>query len=246
MINPRLSILTATFNAGKHLPGLIESLKNQTDQDFEWIVADGGSTDDTLSVIERLCKDMKYLSVDSRSDYGIYDALNRAIKKSTGDYYLVAGADDQFEPKAVENFKKGISCSDAELVSARIKVNGKVKRERKPSWLWLYGASAKVSSHAVGTAIRTKLHSEFGFYSKKYQIYADGHFMLRVIKSGAKVELMDFVSGSYSTEGVSNRNQMISFSEQFRSQIENGSSWFLQLIVFSLRISKWGFKGALK
>ena len=246
MNSPRLSILTATFNAGKNLRGLIESLKNQTDQDFEWIVADGGSTDDTLSLLESSCKGMKYLTVDSQSDCGIYDALNRAIKKSTGDYYLVAGADDQFEPNAVEDFKKSICDSNAELVSARIKVNGKVRRERKPSWLWLYGASAKLSSHAVGTAIRTKLHSDFGFYSMKYRIYADGHFMLKVIKSGAKIELTDFVSGSYSTEGFSNRNQMISFSEQFRSQIENGSNWFLQLIIFSLRISKWAFKGALR
>lgn len=245
MNNQKLSILTATFNAEQHLPRLIESLNNQTDQDFEWIVADGGSTDDTLILIERLGKDLKYVTVDSQPDCGIYDALNRAIKKSACDYYLVAGADDQFEPNAVEYFKKAIACSNADLISARIKINGKVKGERKPSWLWLYGASAKVSSHAVGTAIRKNLHSNFGFYNMKYQIYADSHFMLKVINSGAKIDLKDFVSGSYSTEGISNRNQMISFSEQFRSQVENGSNWLLQLIIFSFRIMKWGFKGAL-
>lgn len=246
MNNLRLSILTATYNSAQHLPRLIESLKNQTDQEFEWIIADGKSTDDTLILIESLGKDLKHVNVDSQADCGIYDALNRAINKSTGDYYLVAGADDEFEPNAVKNFKKAINATNADLVSARIKVNGSVKREKQPSWLWLYGASAKVSGHAVGTAIRTKLHTDFGFYSKKYQIYADGHFMLKVIKSGANIELKDFVSGQYSTGGTSNRNQMISFSEQFRSQIENGSNWALQLIVFSLRISKWACRGALR
>lgn len=46
----RLSIITATFNTDEFLPRLIDSLKSQSDPDFEWIVADGGSTDETLVI----------------------------------------------------------------------------------------------------------------------------------------------------------------------------------------------------
>jgi glycosyltransferase involved in cell wall biosynthesis len=48
-----ISIITATFNSASVLPRLIDSLIEQTDQDFEWIVADGGSRDETLRIIEK-------------------------------------------------------------------------------------------------------------------------------------------------------------------------------------------------
>lgn len=246
MTNPRLSILTVTYNASDQLPQLINSLKNQTDGDFEWVVADGGSTDASLDLLYSAKKKLQSVVIDSRPDCGIYDALNRAVAIACCDYYLVAGADDLFDADAVKNFKKSIASSDADFITAKIRAGYSINRERKPSWLWLYGASARVSGHAIGTAINKQVHNEVGLYDKRYQIYADGHFMLKAIKAGSRVSKHVFISGTYSLEGISNRNQMISFSEQFRSQVENGSNWILQLAIFCLRLIKWGLKGPLQ
>ena len=83
---PLISIVTATYNAAAHLQGLIASIKAQTDRDFEWVVADGSSSDDTLDILKRI--EGVSMLVDSQPDYGIYDAFNRAIKLARGDYYL--------------------------------------------------------------------------------------------------------------------------------------------------------------
>ena len=90
--NGKLSIITATYNSAKHLPALIASLRAQTCQDFEWVVADGNSTDGTVELLKQVT-DLK-LSWVSQHDFGIYDAMNKAIQRSQSEYYLVIGSDD--------------------------------------------------------------------------------------------------------------------------------------------------------
>ena len=91
-----LSIITATLNSIEYLPKLIDSLRKQKDREFEWVVADGASTDGTLELLKSVT-DLDIL-ITSESDFGIYDALNRGIKVCSGDYYLVLGDDDFYIP----------------------------------------------------------------------------------------------------------------------------------------------------
>ncbi|MHC1733557.1 MAG: glycosyltransferase [Bacteroidales bacterium] len=89
---PFISIITATYNAAQHLSHLIASLRGQSIGNFEWVVADGGSTDGTLEILSQV--DDLNIIVDSRPDCGVYDAFNRAVSLSSGDYLLFLGADD--------------------------------------------------------------------------------------------------------------------------------------------------------
>ena len=93
-MNTSVSILTPTFNSAVLLPRLVESLLCQTDQDFEWVVQDGGSDDNTLSILYEAQSSMRNLKINSCKDFGIYDALNKALRASSGVYYLVVGSDD--------------------------------------------------------------------------------------------------------------------------------------------------------
>jgi len=99
---PAISIITATFNASSQLPDLITSLRAQSDRDFEWIVIDGGSTDSTVELLHG-CGDL-VTSMVSEPDFGIYHAINKGIRLSRADYYLVVGADDRLAQHAIENF----------------------------------------------------------------------------------------------------------------------------------------------
>lgn len=239
MSDVKLSIITATYNAAEHLPRLIESLLAQTDQDFEWVVADGASTDGTLELLEQVRPKFKRLIVDSRPDFGIYDALNRAVKLASGDYYVVLGADDIFYKNAIDQFKSGCAENPADFVSAAVKISGGIRRYRSPRWVWLFGPNAVISSHAVGTAIKRGIHDKFGFYDLSYRIYADSAFMLKCFSSGCRVANVPFLAGEFCAEGVSNNNKLISFTEQFRAQITIGASALLQGILLVLRIVKW-------
>ena len=98
-MNAIISVLPVTFNAIDMLPGLIDSLKAQTDRCFEWIVVDGASTDGTIELIKS-SNDIVTQWI-SEPDFGIYHAMNKAIQLATGDYYLVVGADDRFKARCI-------------------------------------------------------------------------------------------------------------------------------------------------
>lgn len=236
---PALSIVTATYNAAEHIPRLIGALEAQTDQNFEWVVADGGSTDGTLDILHDAAKRLKHVKIDSHPDFGIYDALNRAIKMCNGDYYLVAGADDVFFPQAIADYKVAIAASGADLVTACIESGGCVQGPRQRQWPWLYGPFAFVSGHAIGVALRRLLHDRYGYYSRQFPIAADQLFLLKAIDGGASVSVQKFVAGRFECAlGTSGQDVLGNLLEGYRVQVAMGNSLVLQSILVILRIMK--------
>ncbi|MBQ7482227.1 MAG: glycosyltransferase, partial [Lachnospiraceae bacterium] len=103
---PSVSIITVTYNSGATLKRTIESVLAQTAAPREYIIVDGCSTDDTLSIAEsfRETFDEKGISysVISEPDNGIYDAMNKGIRLAMGDIIGMINSDDWYEPCAVE------------------------------------------------------------------------------------------------------------------------------------------------
>lgn len=97
MSTPFFTIITATYNAASTLPRLLESLVAQTYCDFNWVVQDGGSTDNTLAIIKKWQDKLPAISLESMQDKGVYDAWNRALDREQGklgQWVLFIGADD--------------------------------------------------------------------------------------------------------------------------------------------------------
>jgi glycosyltransferase involved in cell wall biosynthesis len=94
----KISILTPSFNSGKYIKRAIESVLIQQYKNFEHIIADGGSTDKTLSIIQSY----EHLVYTSGPDLGQSDAMNKAFKMSNGDIIVYLNADDEFLPKAFD------------------------------------------------------------------------------------------------------------------------------------------------
>ncbi|MGJ0484853.1 MAG: glycosyltransferase [Methylomicrobium sp.] len=231
--NRRISIVTATFNAAKNLPDLIESLRNQTDRDFHWIVADGASSDGTLDLLNAI-DDLDIL-VLSQPDFGIYDALNRAIKAVDGEYYIVCGADDLFNADAIANFRLAIDHSHADIVTAHAKYGNKIlhPKNRAP---WLWGHRAYIAAHTLATAYKKNLHQRFGYYSSKYPIAADQLFVMQACKAGIKPYETDFIVGEIGRAGVSSIDRSGNATEVFRVQLDLGSPKWLQIPILFLRL----------
>ena len=230
-----LSVITPTLNARRYLPDLIESLRSQSDQEFEWIVPDGGSTDGTLELLADVT-DLN-LTFDSCADFGIYDALNRAVKECPTDYYLVCGADDRLSENAIHNYKKEILESKADSITATIRIKNNVVEPK--GFPWLYGMKAFISSHSVGAIFKKSLHKKYGYYSKLYPISSDKLFVERAIASGVSVKKADFVAGTYSGGGMSSKNNVAeTLCENFCIQIAIGRNKLVQLLLLCLRIIK--------
>jgi glycosyltransferase involved in cell wall biosynthesis len=233
-----ITVVTATFNAELHLPRLVKSLEEQTDPDFEWVVADGGSVDDTLKILNSSANKLRNVKVSTRTDFGIYDALNGAIQNSTSEYYLVVGADDWLESRCIENFKKSMREQTADIYTAAIAYeNGGVKKQPRKA-RWLYGMGALVTGHSVGSVYRKSLHLNNGFYSKKYPIAADCYFVLEAYKSGSSIRECNFLAGYFGQGGVSSVDVLGSICELYRIQIAMGENKFIQTIILFLRLLK--------
>lgn len=197
-----ISIITATFNAENDLEKLISSLRAQSCRQFQWIVADGGSTDRTLEIIKSNSDLVSKLIPGP--DFGIYHALNKAIAEVETKYYLTLGADDLLHANAVELFNKASECSDADFISAPVRTSDGMILSPMRGNAFRYGHLAYVSQHSVGTLIKRQLHDIVGLYSRRYPIAADRHFILKSVeKHGCTVQAESFEAGIYSCGGIS-------------------------------------------
>ena len=180
------SIITVCLNA----PGLeltCESIVNQTFQDFEWIVIDGGSNGSTLSVFEKYKYRMDYFV--SEIDGGIYDAMNKGISRASGEWVNFMNAGDCFVGNDVlqsifmerhEYLKYDVIYGDAIF-----DYSNSPTRKFFPSETELKKIFFAVDSlNHQSTFIKRKAFYDFGHYDTAYKIIADGVFFLRLYING--------------------------------------------------------------
>lgn len=94
-MKPLFTIITVTYNASSTLTPTMESVRNQTFTDFEHLIIDGSSKDNTLQIAESLSKANK-TKIFSEQDSGLYDAMNKGIDKACGDYLIFLNSGDAF------------------------------------------------------------------------------------------------------------------------------------------------------
>ena len=97
---PKVSVYIPTYNCAEYLSDAIESILNQTYQDFELIIIDDGSTDNTKEVLGKYKGKLRYVY---KENGGIGSARNRGIKESTGEYIAQCDADDLWLPEKLEH-----------------------------------------------------------------------------------------------------------------------------------------------
>jgi len=229
-----ISVITATFNSENCLPNLIMSLINQTDKNFTWIVSDGGSNDSTLEIVRSVVGiDVVLLS---SKDFGIYDALNKAIEVCDSDYYVVAGSDDVFKLDAIAVYRESL-CTTPDIVAAWVEKNGKLMTPKHNKPASLVSQKKYIAAHSVGTLIKTELHKRVGLYSKKYPIAADQLFIMKAcFVENVDVAECRRVVGVFGTSGVSSTDLVGSITEFYRVQLDVGMNRFTQLCIMIYKI----------
>ncbi|WP_300494105.1 glycosyltransferase [Marinobacter sp.] len=234
---PSIAIVTATFNSEAVLPGLIESLKAQSDNNFEWVVRDGGSSDRTVELVRAAQEAGMNVNLRSEPDFGIYDALNRGVRETSATHYLVAGSDDQFEVDAVAQYRASVLESHAPFVAANIRSAFRTVRPKGGSLMlnkqWVF-----VAGHSLGVLIEKKMHDRYGYYPKKYPIGADQYFLEKAYLAGERFHQADFVAGTFGEAGVSSVDVLGALTEAFRIHVDLTGKVLLNFLVFSLRLLK--------
>jgi glycosyltransferase involved in cell wall biosynthesis len=175
----KLSIITINLNNCSGLERTIESVINQTSADFEFIIIDGASTDGSRELIN------KYPSAISNwisePDNGIYDAMNKGINLSRGEYLLMLNSGDVLHEN--DTIKKVIDLGlDRDLIYGNILWIGKEKQfiTTFPEKL-TYNFFLISSLGHQGTFIRRELHLLTGLYDSTYKIVADWCFLFSAL-----------------------------------------------------------------
>lgn len=214
-LHPLVSVITVCLNSRKDIEKTILSVINQTYSDLEYIIIDGASDDSTLDIIQ------KYGSSISRwisePDEGIYDAMNKGIKLSSGDWLIFMNSGDYF--------------SDANVVAKIIKIYNKDKNSLNKTGL-IYGNALAVNeefgiNYRLGKKINgikdfyfsferqpichqavffcRDLFKEFGTYNKKFILLGDYEWFIRFFSSnsGYITKFIDIDIVKFQMDGLS-------------------------------------------
>lgn len=112
----KVSIIVPTYNSEKYIEKCIETVQNQTYKDYEMIIINDGSTDNTLSVIQEKMEMYKWIRVISIENHGQGYARNLALKEAKGDYIMFLDSDDLLEPKTLEVAVARIEADNSDVV----------------------------------------------------------------------------------------------------------------------------------
>lgn len=111
-MTPKISVIIATYNSGKTLQGALNSVINQSFQEWECVIVDGVSKDDTLDIIKKYAKKDIRIKWKSESDKGIYDAMNKGVTQAVGEWIFVLGSDDELLPDGLKAFEEYMDEAD--------------------------------------------------------------------------------------------------------------------------------------
>jgi len=170
-----LSIITVNKNNAAGLEKTIQSVVCQTSHDYEYIIIDGASDDESVNIIKKHANKINYWV--SEPDTGIYNAMNKGIRKAQGDYCLFLNSGDWLiEPKTLENVFSEIKGKEADIFySDKSKSDNTLKQYPYDLSLMIL---VKHTINHQNTLIKRSLFSDHGFYNENLAISSDWEFIL--------------------------------------------------------------------
>lgn len=245
----KISIITATYNSAATIRCTIDSILSQSYQDWEHIIIDGGSKDNTLDIIREY--EPEYagrLVLKSEPDKGIYDAMNKGIKMTSGDIIGILNSDDFYSSHLILS-KIADSFADVDAIYGDIHfVNDEdlSKTVRYYSsdgfqpWKMIMGFMPAHPSFYC----RKHVYDKVGLFDTSFKIAADFEFLLRAIyinRIKTKYIPLDFVTmrtGGASTSGIASHKRIL--LEHLNAYRKNGikSNRFLESVRYAYRLGE--------
>lgn len=222
----KVSIITITYNSDATLKETMESVINQTYPNIEYIIVDGLSQDNTLSIVNNY-KD-KISKVVSEKDKGLYDALNKGINLATGDLVGILHSDDFYtHPQVIEHVVKALEENNADAVYADLYYvdrndTSKIFRKWK-SGHYKHGMFYKgwMPPHPTFFA-KKSCYQKFGMFNLNFNSAADYELLLRLIhKHQIKLAYLPEFIIKMRVGGKSNQ----SFSNRLKANQEDRKAW---------------------
>ncbi len=222
----KISIITASFNNADTIADTIESVLAQDYSDVEYIIVDGGSTDDTMKIVEE--SKSKISKVVSEKDDGIYFALNKGIDLATGDVIAFLHADDIFASpnvlsKVIDTFKeKNVESVYGDLHYVdRVDTKKIIRNWRSGEYVHGLFLKGWMPPHP-SFFLKKEIYKKFGTFNTSFRSAADYELMLRMLhKNKISTAYLPEVIVKMRVGGVSNS----SMKNRVKANREDKRAW---------------------
>ena len=212
----KFSFIICTYNAELRLPATLDSILAQNFEDFEVVVIDGKSSDNTVHVIKKYqTKFNGRLRWISEKDGGVYEAINKGIKLAQGDFLNIIGAGDWLELGVLDKIAQQIQENFlADAIYGSTKIWEKNKKHFRIAHTDVFALPNHPMQHPA-LFYRKKLHEKYGLYDESYRIASDYVFCLKTFFLN-KVNIIEIeaVLVNFVMDGLSSENF-------WKTQIEN-------------------------
>ena len=222
----KISIITVSFNSAKTIKETIKSVLTQDYNNIEYIIIDGGSSDETINIVKSYSEKISYFI--SEKDNGIYDAMNKGIKAATGDIIGILNSDDFYPNSFVlsnvaRSFEK-YNCDAVygDLVYVKAKDTTQIKR------YWQAGNynTSKIKNgwmlpHPT-FFVKKVMYDRYGLYNTDLKSAADYEMILKLLyKENISVQYIPMILVKMRMGGASNST----FLNRIRANKEDGLAW---------------------
>lgn len=198
----KLSIITINYNNKTGVKATIQSVKDQSFTDYEWIVIDGGSTDGSKDLIESHSPLFSYWV--SEPDKGIYHAMNKGITHAKGEWVLFLNSGDRlFDDKVLETVFANEYSADVVYGNRAIEKNGGYEVNKYPDMVSLSFFNRYSLCHQA-TIYRRSLFED-ALYDETYSIAGDWAYFLDLLFKGKRFLHIDTTVALYDTTGISSQ-----------------------------------------
>ena len=244
---PLVSIITICRDSEKTISKTIESVKNQTYENIEYIIIDGKSEDRTIDIIQSYKDNIS--KIISEKDDGIYDAFNKGLNLYKGDLIGFVNSDDVLLPNAIEILVDYYNrYKDKDFFFGSVKKHWAILYGYKP-WKIFY-TWGFYSSHSTGFYIKKDAAKKVGLYNIKYKYHADYDYFYRMI---VKKKLIGIATKKNEVVGVFRRGGFSStisyrkmFFEELKIRHDNGQNIIFLLILGIYKILNYWKKKIIK
>lgn len=238
-----VSVLTPCYNSVKTIENTLECIEKQTYQNIEYIIADGGSTDGTLEVIEQHRSRLpKQFILISETDNGIYDAMNKGIGLANGKLIGIVNSDDWYEEDTIEQVVKHYQGNPYEVIYGmqRTYLNGR----EKATFIYHHDFLPEQMITHPTCFVTKETYKELGVFDLKYRSAADYDLMLRFYES-KKVTFTPIyqVLSNFQLGGMSSSQVGVRENATIRCERGYMSKNKYRFVMLKSRIYEWLHKG---
>lgn len=229
---PLVSIITPTYNTTKYLERTIESVLGQDYPNIEYIMVDGGSTFETLSIIKKYESRIdKWLS---ETDRGIAHAFNKGVCLCNGEIIGILNSDDWYETDTVSRVVEVMDCGDI--------FYGDVQYFDQGGPAYLFHSKHELLSRVMSIAhpsvfVKKSVYKNEGLYREEYRLAMDYEFLLRCFVNGLRFIRLEGVLANKQTGGVSDQKWLKAYAEVYciKKRHLRRRCHFLEIAAYTVR-----------